>query len=242
MRLYVALDTATDLGSVAVGTPHEGGTLAEVTFSDRRHAAALMPTIDEGLRLGGAAWRDIAGIVVADGPGSFTGLRIGLATVKGILAVHNRLEVHTAPSLLSLAWGIAQVVPGPVAALYDALRGDVYAAVYERAGSIVRVHQRPTVLPAGELAREIGCRPAVAVGDGAVAHATLAKSWTGREPVGPPAGAPRASWLLALLGVHGATRRIGDIDTFEPTYGRRAAAQDRWETTHGRPLPDSAGD
>lgn len=240
MSLYLALDTATDLGSVAVGSP--GGALAEVTFSDRRHAAALMPAVDEARRLAGAGWSDLAGIVVADGPGSFTGLRIGLATVKGILAVHDRLEVHSAPSLLSLAWGVAHLVSGPVAALYDALRGDVYAAVYEREGEKVRVHQAPVVLPAADLAQRIVCRPAIAVGDGAVAHAMLVTSWTGRAPVGPPAGAPRASTLLSLLAVDGAIERIGDIDAFEPTYGRRAAAQDRWEAAHGRPLPDPAGD
>lgn len=240
MSLYVALDTATDLGSVAVGSAD--GVLAEVTFSDRRHAAALMPAIHEALRLAGADWSAVSGIVLADGPGSFTGLRIGVATVKGMFAERDDLELRSAPSLLGLAWGIARVVLGPVAALYDALRGDVFAAVYETDGVTVRVHQAPTVLPAAELAGRIPRRPAVAAGDGAVAHAAVVRSWTGRDPVGPPAGAPRASALLELLAVAGATERIDDIDGFEPTYGRRAAAQDRWEAKHGRPLPDPGGD
>jgi tRNA threonylcarbamoyladenosine biosynthesis protein TsaB len=240
VSLYLALDTATDLGSVAIGSP--GGVLAELTFSDRRHAAALMPAIDEALHLAGADWKAVSGIVVADGPGSFTGLRIGVATVKGILAVHDGLELRSVPSLLGLAWAIARIVPGPVAALYDALRGDVFAAVYDTDGATVRECQAPTLLPAAELASRIPCRPAVAAGDGAVAHSAAVRSWTGRDPVGPPAGAPRASALVELLAVEGVTKRIDDIDAFEPTYGRRAAAQDRWEAKHGRPLPDPDGD
>ena len=83
MTLALALDTATDHGSVAVGQP--GNVVAELRFIKRRHASGLMPSIVEALNRAGARFGDLTDIVVADGPGSFTGLRIGFATVKGML-------------------------------------------------------------------------------------------------------------------------------------------------------------
>ena len=83
--------------------------------------------------------------------------------------------------------------------------------------------------------------PALAVGDGAVAYADLVRSWTGREPVGPPVGAPSAAALLDLRGRPGVATPIPDVAAFEPTYGRKAEAQVKWEREHGRPLPDPPG-
>jgi hypothetical protein len=83
---------------------------------------------------------------------------------------------------------------------------------------------------------------AIAVGGGAVAHAALMRQWTGRPPVGPPVGMPRAAALLELLDVAGATTAVDDPAALEPTYGRLAEAQTRWERAHGRALPHSPGD
>lgn len=248
MRPFLAIETATDVGSVAVGTP--GAIMGEVTFGDRRHAAALVPAIEEALRVAGLGYGELHGIVVADGPGSFTGLRIGVATAKGILRQHESLSLRTAPSLMATAFG-AQPFFGsaPVAALYDALRGEVFGAVYafREAESGGRAGMRqaqavvpPTLTTVTDLVARCPAAPAVAVGDGAVAYADAVRVWTGREPVGPPLGAPRAAGLLGLLAVDGATVAIGDPAEFEPVYGRLAEAQARWEREHGRPLPDSA--
>jgi tRNA threonylcarbamoyladenosine biosynthesis protein TsaB len=240
VSLYLAIDTATDIGSVAVGEP--GRTVSEVVFTDRRHAAALVPAVEEVLRLAGAGYGDLTGLAVADGPGSFTGLRIGFATAKGILRVHEGLVLRTAPSLLATAWVAQRYVAGPVAALYDALRGEVFGAVYAREGDAVRTLVAPVRSTPEALAERAPVRPVLAVGDGAVAHAAAMQAWTGREPLGPPAGAPKAGALIELLALEGAAVLVADPAAFEPAYGRQAAAQDKWEQRHGRPLPHSGGD
>ncbi len=238
MSLYLALDTATPLASVAVGDGR--GALAEATIRDRRHAAAMVPAIEEVLRLAGVRLGDLQGIVLADGPGSFTGLRIGFATVKGVLHQHPGLALRLAPSLMALAWHAASFAAGPVAALYDALRGEVFAGVYAFAGGRLETLFPPRLTTPGDLVRAAP-RPALAVGDGAVAFPSEMREWTGRSPVGPPVGAPRAGALLELLSVNGATVPVEDPPAVEPNYGRLAEAQARWERTHGRPLPHSPG-
>lgn len=236
MTLFVAFDTATDVGSVAVGTP--GAPAAEVIIGKRRHAADLVPAIEETLRLAGASWNDLSGMIVADGPGSFTGLRIAFATALGVLRQRPDIALFTAPSLVATALLGSQLAPGPVAALYDALRGQVYAAVCDFASG-VKLVVPPTLTTVTHLASG-GVVARLAIGDGAAAHANDVLRWTGRAPIGPPAGAPRASMLIELIEA-GVATRVADPAAWEPTYGRPAEAQARWERTHGRVLPGATG-
>lgn len=236
MSLYLALDTATAFGSVALGTPEE--LLAELLVGDRRHAAATAAAIEELIAMAGRRWPDLEGVVLADGPGSFTGLRIGFATAKGLLAARPSLELRIAPSLMSTAFQAAPFFKGPIAAAYDALRGEVFAAVY-RFGSqgVEKILEPCLTTPDALLALPL--KPEVAIGDAAVLYGDLLERWTGRAAIPPPAGAPRAGALLSLLGVPGATQEVQDPGGLQPNYGRLAEAQRRWEAKHGRPLPDS---
>jgi tRNA threonylcarbamoyladenosine biosynthesis protein TsaB len=236
VSLYLALDTATDLGSVALGEP--GVVLHEIAIPPRRHAAEVMPAVVAVLGRADRSWADLAGVVLADGPGSFTGLRIGLGTVKGLLAAWPHLTLHTVPSLLGAAWS-ARHLADTVAALYDALRGDVFAGVYAFPEGRVHTVVRPLLVGVSELSRLPA--PGVALGDGALAHAGPVRTWCGREPLPLAEGAPRAGALLELMAAPGAATLVDDVDRFEPAYGRRAAAQDRWEEKHGRALPDPTG-
>lgn len=238
MTVWLALETATDLASIAVGDP--GGTVAELTIGRRRHAAATVPAIEQVLHAAGATLADVERVVLADGPGSFTGLRIGVATVQGLARERAGLVIETAPSLRAAAWVAGRVARGPVAALYDALRGEVYGAVYRFEDRRVRELLPPTRGTVETLARRVP-EVVLAVGDGAARYAEAVERWTGRPPLAPPVGAPRASALLALAPLAGGTVRVEDITRFEPAYGRPAEAQVRWEREHGRSLPDSTG-
>lgn len=239
MTLYLAIDAATDVGSVALGTP--AALAGEIRFTERRHAAALAPAMDHLLRAAGVGYGDLAGVVVADGPGSFTGLRIAVATAQGILRGCDDLPLFAAPSLLAAAARAARWCGGPAAALYDALRGEVFAAVYEVGERGVVTHLAPLRETPETVMARCAVRPTVAVGDGAVRHAAAVRRWTGRDPVGPPEGAPSAAALLALVAVPGAVAQVEDPATFEPAYGRLAEAQVRWERAHERPLRDPGG-
>lgn len=201
MTLTLALDTATDGASLAIG--EKRAVLAEITLSGRRHAAALLPGMERLVELVGASLRDVQRVLLADGPGSFTGLRIGVATVQGLVRARPEITVGTAPSLLAAAWRAARFHSGAVAALYDALRGEVFGAIYRFDGDAVDCLVAPRLTTVEGLIAASPARVAVAVGDGAVAHADAVGRWTGRAPIGPPAGAPAAAAMVALDGVAG---------------------------------------
>jgi tRNA threonylcarbamoyladenosine biosynthesis protein TsaB len=221
------MDTATDYGSVAVGEP--GVVAAELLFTRRRHASGLMPAIVQVLQLADRDLVDLSGIIVADGPGSFTGLRIGFSTAKGIVREHPSASLYTVPSLLNLAYGARHLGDGAVAALYDALRGDVFGAVYLFEQRSVVCEVAPTLGTIEALQKQCSTPPAIVVGEGSVLHRESVRSWIGRDPIGPPDMIPRASWLLDLLSVDGAAARVEDPASFEPEYGRLAEAQVRLE-------------
>jgi len=192
---WLAIDTATDIASVAVGEPP--GTDAGVFVQGpRRHAAEIIVLIDHALEQAGVRLTDLEGIVVGDGPGSFTGLRIGWAAAKG-LAQQAGLSLAAVPSLMAAAATVArQLGPVPVAACYDALRGQVYGAVYVFHADAVETRVAPTVTTVAELAclTPPSARPRVVVGDGAMRYRDDVLEWSGAEPIyGRPAEA-QAKW------------------------------------------------
>jgi tRNA threonylcarbamoyladenosine biosynthesis protein TsaB len=234
MRL--AIETATDRASVAVGTSVADAVEREIVGA-RRHAAELLPAIDALLGEAGLALASVTALVVGDGPGSFTGLRVGAAVAKA-LARSRGLPLWTAPSLLVRASGIAR--PGEtVLAVANALRGEVYAAAYRFADAAIQELLPPSVYRPEQLVA--GLRPDRLVGDVPPLIAGALESGLGRRLVASPAGAPRARHLLGLVDRPGGAVRVPDVEGWEPVYGRPAEAQARWETAHGRPLPDSIG-
>ncbi len=235
-ELVLAIDTATDIASVAVGAARELRGAVSVKGA-RRQAADIVVLVDRALELAGARAADLAGVVVADGPGSFTGLRVGWAAAKGLAHEHG-LSISAVPSLMAAAAGAARLVGGPVAACFDALRGQVYGALYEFPLNRVETLVAPAVCTLAEFARLAPVRPRLVVGDGALAYADEVTTWSGAAPVGLDALPPAAASLLSLVGRAGAARALADPLTAEPIYGRPAEAQAKWEARHGRPLPD----
>ncbi len=236
--LWLAIDTATEIASVAAGRPPAAESGAHVQGA-RRHAAEIIRLVDFALSRLGIRPADLEGIVVGDGPGSFTGLRIGWAAAKG-LAQEAGLELRAIPSLMAAAAGAAlKLGAEPVAACFDALRGQVYGALYVFHPDRVETLVAPAVLTVAELARDAPVRPRLVVGDGAVRYAEQVARWIGTAPVPLESLPPVANLLLALLERKGTGRTIADPATAEPAYGRPAEAQARWEARHGRPLPDS---
>ena len=236
--IWLAIDTATDIASVAAGRPPAAQSGAHVQ-GRRRHAAEIIRLVDFALSRLSVRPADLDGLVVGDGPGSFTGLRIGWAAAKG-LAHEAGLELRAIPSLMAAAAGAAlRLGSEPVAACFDALRGQVYGAVYVFHPDRVETLVAPAVLTVGELARVAPVEPRMVVGDGAVRYAEEIARWIGAAPVPLEGLPPAATLLLALLEREGTGRIIEDPATAEPVYGRPAEAQARWEARHGRPLPDS---
>lgn len=236
MTVRLAVDTATEYGSVAVGA---GGVVAaELVIGPRRHGAALAPAMQACLDIAGLDWAAVDGVVLADGPGSFTGLRVGFGTVKGVLARRD-VPLRTVPSLMSAARSVAGIGGGPVVAMYDALRGQVFAAVYEFVEGRVLTLAAPALTTVADLEARLPEPPRLAVGEGALRYSDPVSAWTGLPPVGPPEAIPRAGTILSLADLEGAATPVDEWATLEPRYGRLAEAQVRWEREHGHPLPDS---
>jgi tRNA threonylcarbamoyladenosine biosynthesis protein TsaB len=250
---FLALDTATDVASVALA---KAGAAPAVTTEAgaRRHAAEIIPMIDRVLREAGVQLDQLTGIIVADGPGSFTGLRIGWAAAKG-LAHERGIPLFTAPSLMAAAFRAwrSEVGEGrkagedgpvsdaelPVAACYDALRGQVFGAVYRFSRNTVEAVVAPALLTIAELARIAPSRPRIVTGDGAAKYADEVYVWTGRAPqtTERDRSSNTAASLCALATWNRAVEPVADPMTREPAYGRPAEAQAKWEAHHGRPLP-----
>ncbi|GEA14085.1 MAG: tRNA threonylcarbamoyladenosine biosynthesis protein TsaB [Moorella sp. (in: firmicutes)] len=143
--LVLGLDSATQVAGVAL---IDGDRLvAELFFNTRKnHSQRLLPMIAALLREAGVKLADLDGLAVALGPGSFTGLRIGLATVKG-LAHAARKPVAGIPTLDGLAWN-AWEVPGLVCPVLYARRQEVYTALYRwQEGELCRLTPYQAVDP-----------------------------------------------------------------------------------------------
>jgi tRNA threonylcarbamoyladenosine biosynthesis protein TsaB len=235
--MLLGIDTATDRASIALAV---SGTdpLEETIGGARRHAASLLPAIQTLLRRAGASLDEVSGIVLSDGPGSFTGLRVGASVAKALVYARG-LPLWVAPSLLVRAAGVA-ANDALVLAVADALRGEVYAAMYRFLPSRIHTELPPSVRRPGELIAG-ALRPTVVVGEAPAEIVAALTSWAGCPVIGPPRGSPHAATLLGLVGRNGGARRVEEVTKWEPEYGRPAEAQARWESVHGRPLPDSIG-
>lgn len=122
----VAIDTATEVLSVGIET--DSGYYETSIASGLRHSEYLMPTVDALVRMASAP-RTFDLVACMRGPGSFTGLRIGMATAKG-LAAASGCPLVAVPTLDVLADGF-DYFPGIVVPVIDARKRRVYAAVYE---------------------------------------------------------------------------------------------------------------
>jgi len=123
----MGVDSTTQVAGVAV--INEDKLVAESFYNTRKnHSKRLLPMIAALLAEAELKLSDLDGLAVAIGPGSFTGLRIGLATVKG-LAHATGIPVTGVPTLDGLAWN-AWEVPGIICPVINARRQEVYTALY----------------------------------------------------------------------------------------------------------------
>lgn len=212
--LTLALEAATSVGSVAVLREHELLASREVAMRGGAEER-LLPAIDAALAEAGATTRDLARIVCGAGPGSFTSLRVAASLAKGIAFVH-ALPLYAVPSLALIAADVS-LADGSYIAVIDALRNEMFAGAYARAGDVVTELSPIRLMPRDEIAREAESQHAVVVG-----------------PEEQPRTPPRAESVIRLS----AWLELPPVSlsAWEPDYGRLAEAQVTWERAHGRPL------
>jgi len=165
----LAIDTALAACSAAVLDTGNGGVIAsESAAMERGHAEALMPLLERVVKASGLAFADFERIVVTTGPGSFTGLRVGIAAARGLgVATHipvvgvTTLSAYAAPYL-------AADDQSPVVVAIDARHDHVYLEVFGAGG---RTLIAPRLAPLGEAIRAAARVPARIVGSAAQAVA-----------------------------------------------------------------------
>ncbi|MBN1518061.1 tRNA (adenosine(37)-N6)-threonylcarbamoyltransferase complex dimerization subunit type 1 TsaB [Candidatus Sumerlaeota bacterium] len=223
----LGIECATFCGSVAI--VDSLGVLGSVTLRARRdHSVRMMPSIDRLLSDLDMELKDLAAIAVSLGPGSFTGVRIGISTAKGFARGAN-LPLIGISTLHALACRFylkgCEACP-----MIDARRGQVYAALFapDASGLSLKPRMKESILPLEALIQKIR-RPTVFLGDGANAHRDALLHELGEKAIFPPASRMTPSAEdVAALGV----RRLaaGETDSphaLAPLYIQPAQAQVR---------------
>ncbi len=213
--LTLAIDGSTYAGSVAVIRDVTVIAAAELPDSDTPGKGGrdekFFPMVVHALDAAGVKPFQLDRVICGSGPGSFTSLRVAASIAKGIAVGSNR-EMFTVSSLMLM---IAEMEPGKYVATLPAMRGEVFAGVFEVSANAVSAQGAPALVAAADLE----------------ALATSADAMLVSR-------APHARAVARILAPVISSGPC-DIDTWEPLYGRLAEAQVKWEAAHGRPL--SAG-
>jgi len=225
--IVLALDTTTRAGSVALVI--DDRVVDERQGDDARSHAERLPA--ELLALASAndvGIGDVDLFAVASGPGSFTGLRIGIATIQGLALVTHRPIV--AISALDALADVAAIDAEPettVAAWMDAHRRDVFAALYSVDGARTQMLEPPTVEPpAALLARwqeHLSGHAVVFLGDGAVLYREMISTAVPSARVAAPP--PLAGAIGRLAAARARTGETIDPSAIRPLYVRRPDAE-----------------
>jgi tRNA threonylcarbamoyladenosine biosynthesis protein TsaB len=223
MRI-LAVDTSTQTGSVAV---LEADTLlAEVAVTSKEtHGKRLMPAIDDTLKMAGLTIEDCEGFAVTIGPGSFTGLRIGVSTVKG-LGFATKKPVTGVSTLDALAYQFP-LFPDTVCPVLDARKGQIYAALYACVGHMKwKRESEASAAEPRQWLKKIQ-RTCLFVGDGALIYRELIRENLGSLALFAPPylNRVRAS-VVAYIGMQQILDdEIVDVGNLVPHYIRRSDAE-----------------
>ena len=223
MPLTLAVDTTADYGSIALAD--ERGPREEVLLhAPQGFSRVLFGEIEALLGRQAVQLSDVDLFAAASGPGSFTGLRVGLSGIKGLAEVLGRPAVAVSNLEALAGFGSADIR----AAVIDAKRGEVYAAVYDRGGNPI---VRETVLPLSSL---LALLP----------HGDIEWISADFEPFRldlagtpfefcPVVAAPRAiAGMIARIAIRRSTaERTTDPAAIDANYVRRSDAERFWKET-----------
>ncbi len=225
--LILSMDTATPCSAVAVtsGTRKDGRVLASLSLTGNvTHSRRLIKAVDYLLQEAGLSWPQIDGIGVSLGPGSFTGLRIGMATAKGLAAAAGKALVGIS-SLDSLAAKCS--TSRLICAVVDARKKEVYTALYrcKSDGLAKRISDITAVTP--DKLGGIITEPVLMIGDGAVLYIDLIKEMLGDLVLFAPAMLHELS--AASLGMLAGEKLVAgetlDVAEAVPLYIRSSDAE-----------------
>lgn len=223
----LAIDTSTSMATVAIAIDER--IAAESVFNtDRTLSARLIPEIERLLTLAGLAVADIDLFAASTGPGSFTGVRGGIATVQGLALAGGKPCIgFSSLTLLAMNFPLAA---HPICALLDARKSEVYAALFDCSTTIPTALIRDCVLPPERLLDLLGVTtnaPILFCGDGAVRYHDQIAERMGRQALFSPFPLNTAHASNAAPLAQHAFRKGESLEPFRllPTYLRASEAE-----------------
>jgi tRNA threonylcarbamoyladenosine biosynthesis protein TsaB len=223
--IVLALDTSTARGSCAVAG-RDDRVVEQAGDSARSHVIRLPGELMALLESAHLSLDEIEAYAVATGPGSFTGLRVGIATMQGLAFAAGKplvgVSAFDALAVLAGAAAAGGADSGVVATWIDAWRGEVYAAVYEDGQPI----EPPSVEPPRAILERLRGRRLSFIGDGAATHAAEIVAALGTRATLCAPAAPLLAGTIARLAV-GALRggHRPPPHAIRPLYVRRPDAE-----------------
>src|SRR5580693_5908757 len=198
MRL-LAIDTALAACSAAVFDAEHGGIVASESLPmTRGHAAALIPLVKRVMDQAGVGFTAIDRVAVTTGPGSFTGLRVGLAAARGIALAAGKPAVGLSTLSVFAAPHMAADETVPVVAAIDARHAHVYLQVFGPGG---RTHTAPRLSPLAEAVRAAAAVRSCIVGSAAQSVAAALSEIDAKPAVVDARAAPDITWVARMGAV-----------------------------------------
>ncbi|MFH5837182.1 tRNA (adenosine(37)-N6)-threonylcarbamoyltransferase complex dimerization subunit type 1 TsaB [Proteiniclasticum sp. C24MP] len=229
----LSIDTSSNNCSVAV--VDENAMLGEININyNLQHSVLLMPLIEELLTRLDLKVKDLGALTVSTGPGSFTGLRIGLSAVKG-LALGSDLPVFASDALSILAYGVYGY-GGVLVPMVDALRGGFYTGFYTfRNGKLITLME-PAILTLAEVKEKLEKEEKEILILGDIVDKMTDEELKFKENVSIAPSSlniPRASSIPYLLGERIRSGESDDIHSLVPVYMRKSQAEYEYEKKIG---------
>ena len=226
--IVLGIETSTPQTSVAIGT--EQALLASVSIAGRARQESVVPAIQQLMRWSDLDLDRIGGVAVGVGPGLFTGLRVGIETAKTLAHVL-AVPIVGVIGLDALAY-VVRHTSRRIAAVIDARRGEVFAAVYRAVpGGVVREGEYRVLKP-DHLVAEIQALPGevLCVGNGAILYRREIEELGSRVEFASPALAHPAASALVELAVPRLLREEHDrVFDIVPLYLRKSDAEIAWD-------------
>ncbi len=206
----------------------DGQLVSEYTVHNKQtHSQTLLPMLRDAVERSGIALEEFDAIAVSVGPGSFTGLRIGSSTAKGLgLALGKPLVAVS--SLEALAYGVFGT-KGFICPIMDARRNQVYSAVYQYGGSSLEEVKEPQAVPIDELVDWLNAegRDVILLGDGVpVFREAIEETLCVEHGYAPPHLSMQRAGAVAALGERYALEgRVEAAGEHKPVYLRLTQAE-----------------
>ena len=220
--VILALDTATPVGSVAL-CGIEGVVVSRYFDVGLQHSQRLFSEVEAALEAADMDVGAVRAVAVAIGPGSFTGLRIGLSAAKGLCLAAGK-DIVAVSTLEALAARLP-FAHAPVCTVLDARKREVYAALYDTATGVPVELAPPRAIAPEQLVQERANEATIFTGDGATAYRDLLADNLAAQFAPLPCARPDAGtigWLALSKLENGQTADLGSV---EPEYLRSPDAR-----------------